>query len=229
MQSLLNKYYFSSHSLLDKLSNEEKKRLLDKAKKIIFKKKSVIYQEQSYPKGIYIMLKGAVKIYHTGYNGSVQIVYFYIKGDVFGYRPILSHQKQPVTAEALEETTVLFVPKLQFLQLLKSSPSFASLLLQELSNEFSAWTNLFSAFGNKGLMERTALALLILNERFNMHKLKNKNEVSISRLDLANYIGTSVEPLVRTLKKLKLNNCIKTNNRKIILLNSKKLHHLAEH
>lgn len=76
-----------------------------------------------------------------------------------------------------------------------------------LSHEFTVLTNRLNVFAQRGIKERLALALLILNEKFRTAENKDGiSEIKMNRTDLANYVGTSLENLGRTLTTFKEKN-----------------------
>ena len=225
----IGKYHFISGSILEGLPKHELNLLKERMARRELKRGTIIFREDSYPKGVYFLRKGKVKIYQVGAEGKEQIVYIYTKGETFGYRPILCNEKHPVSAKTLEDSVISFIPLDSFLKVLSKSTALSNKLLRNLSHEFSVWINRISAFAQKGLRERIALSLLILNEKY---KKKGKEHlpvgISISRDDFANYLGTSKEPLVRALRAFKDEKLIRTKGRKIIVLDTKKLEKIAE-
>lgn len=225
----IEKYHFISGSILEGLPKSELLLLKERMTRKELKKGAVIFREGGYPKGVYFLRRGKVKIYQTNSEGKEQIVYIYTKGETFGYRPILCNETHPVSAKTLEDCVVSFIPLDSFLKVLNKSSVLSNKLLRNLSHEFTVWINRISAFGQKGLRERIALSLLILNEKY---KKKGREhlpvEISLSRDDFANYLGTSKEPLVRALRSFKDEKLIRTKGRKIIILDTKRLEKIAE-
>ena len=158
----INKYHLKSHSLFDYLNKNEivKSRL----RRIEYKKGQVLFKENSYSKGVYVIKKGKIKIYQTNTEGKQSIVYIYKKGDYFGYRPLLGDEPHPVSAAAIDNTVVSFIPKQVFLDLLQHSPLLAQKLLISLSQEFSVRINKMTVFSQYSVKKRVALSLLILSK-----------------------------------------------------------------
>jgi CRP-like cAMP-binding protein len=183
----------------------------------------------SYPKGVYILRKGKIKIYQSNKFGNEQIVYIYKKGEVIGYRPIISDEFHPVSAAAIDDCIISFIPRNYFVSVLKESPILSNRLLMNLSHEFTVWTNKLSIFARQPVKERLALGLLILNEKYRHHGEKNSySSINLSRIDLANYIGAAEETLVRMLQDFKRKGFIRIEGRKIVILNKKELEIISE-
>lgn len=217
----IEKFYSASTRMFDSLPPDDRMKL---AKGKVDKKAKagkIIYREGSLPKGVYIITKGKVKIYQTNQDGRKQIMYIYTKGEMFGYRPILCNEVQPVTAAALEECAYDFIPKDYFMACLRQSYEMCHALLVTISREFSVWTNNISVFAQYPVKSRVALGLLVLREKY---KVKGKgNEVNLSRVDLASYVGTVKESVVRVLQEFKKKKIVETQGRKIKILKPEEL------
>lgn len=215
--SLAN-FNFNSGIRLDNLPEKDRTELMDQAKYLKLNKKTILYTEGEMPKGVYILQKGKVKISQLNPDGSIQILFIYTPGEIFGYRPILGNDKHPLTASALEECELLFIEKDHFLRVLRGSDQFLSLLMQNIGHEFKVLVNRINIFAQKGIKERLALFLLLLNEKYKMPgQVSEQAEITVNRNDLAGYTGTSVENLVRTLKVFRDNNYISTNGKSIYI------------
>ncbi len=225
----LEKYHFKTDSILDGLPTREFRLLKEDMQRLEVKKDKIIYKEGSYSKGAYILRKGKIKIYQTNKDGKEQIAYIYRKGEIMGYRPLLCEEAHPVSAAALEDCVISFIPKKFFLRALEVSPVLARRLLTNLSHEFTVWINKLSLFAQQPVRERVALSLLIINEKYKKDGKNNQAAaINLSREDIANYVGTTIETLVRILRYLKDEKIITTNGRKITILKPKELEKIAD-
>ena len=222
----MSKFHFRSSLDRSKLPLSVQRNLAESESQLYFKKNEVIYGEGSFPKGIYIIRKGMVKAVHLNHDGSTQIIYFYIPGEVFGYRPLLCQEANPVTAVALEPVVVDFIRAEDFLNILQNSKELSHQLLFNLSKEFSMWVNRINVFAQRSVRERLALALLILNEKFGGQNGEAAT-IYLTKTDLGNYIGTSIEVLVRTLKEFEKSGWVHTNGKEIKIKNRLKLYNEA--
>jgi CRP/FNR family transcriptional regulator len=73
----------------------------------------------------------------------------------------------------------------------------------------------------KSVRERLSSCLLQLQEIY------GEEPINLSREDFANFVGTATETLIRLLKEFKEDGLIETQTRKVIILNSDKLHQIA--
>ncbi|MBK8368747.1 MAG: cyclic nucleotide-binding domain-containing protein [Bacteroidetes bacterium] len=114
MEFNIEKYHLKSSSLFDSLSIAESQLIKEGIIRKEFLKGECLFKEHSFSKGVYIIKKGKVKIFQTNSDGKEGIVYIYKKGDYFGYRPLLAEEPHPVSAVAMDNVIVSFVPKNYF-------------------------------------------------------------------------------------------------------------------
>jgi CRP-like cAMP-binding protein len=224
----ISKFHFKSLSILKTLPAEEVKWLLSNSKTKKVRSGYELFREGSYPSKVFILKKGKVKIFQTTLNGDEQIAYIYEPGDIFGYRPLISNEKHPVTAKALEESTLIFISRSKFQELLESSVVFSHLLLKNLSSEFSVWINYITTFAQYSVKERLALSLLVLAEKYKRSKDAKKVEINLSRKDLASFAATSIETLARVLTKWKNEKIISIRKRNIIISDPERLARIVD-
>lgn len=213
----LENFHLKSSSFSDALSSSEKLLVQNKSTRLELKKRQILFKEGTLSKGIYIVRKGKIKIYKSNPNGSQSIVYIYRKGDYFGYRPLLAEMPQPITAMAMDNVVVTFIPRDVFVSLFNNSETLSKHIALTLSKEFAVWVNKMTVFTEYSVKERVALSLLILNQVY-QKKDEKRVTITIGRDDFASFVGTAKESLVRTLRLFKDENIISTNNTKIILL-----------
>ncbi|MBA3680381.1 MAG: Crp/Fnr family transcriptional regulator [Bacteroidetes bacterium] len=219
----LENYHLKSSSFSDALSSKELSYFKEKAERIEFKKKHILFKEGSFSKGVYIVRKGKIKIYKSNPNGAESIVYIYKKGDYFGYRPLLAEDPNPVSAAAIDNTVVSYLPKEAFLSLFNRSDTLAKKIVITLSQEFSVWINKMTVFTQFSVKERIALSLLILSKVY-QNNAEKKVIISINRDDFASFVGTAKESLVRNLRHFKDEKIISTQGTKIVVMKPDQLH-----
>lgn len=212
----LSRFFFVSDSIYKSFRKDEIDYLKKAIRQKTYSKSRIIFSEGSFPKGVFILDKGKVKIFQKTFEGAEQIMNIHVDEEIFGYRPVLCEQKYPVSAAAIEECKISFIPKKEFMFLLKKSPVLSNTLLRFLSYEFTVWVNTITNFAQRTVKERLLLNLLILSEKYRTKK-KWPIEITLSRADLAALVGTSNETLARMIKKLKDDKYIVTRGRKIII------------
>lgn len=224
MELNIDKYHLKSSSFFDFLNKEEAQLVKSKMLRKEYFKGEYLFKEKSFSKGLYVVRKGKVKIFQTNSEGKQSIVYIYKKGDYFGYRPLLADEPHPVSAMAMDNVVVSFIPKELFNSVILNSSHLSRKLLGVLSKEFSVWINKMTIFSQYGVKERVALSLLILNKVYQRDKENLKSvKIAIGRDDFAGFVGTAKETLVRMLRIFKDQNIITTKGTKITILKYKLL------
>jgi len=226
----INKWDFESESILMDLPQEHFEMLMANKTEQSYKKGEIIFKEGSYPVGIFYVTEGKVKKYKVDKDGREQIIYVANTGELIGYHAILSEDRYPDSAAALEESTIAFIPREDFLLTLQQSPIFNTKLLKTLSHEFLVLTNSLTLFAQKSVRERLALQLVVMREKYKVNFQPGMSvEINMSRDDLASLVGTGRENVVRVLTEFKEEGILETRGRKIIVHNVKKLISIANY
>jgi len=219
----ISKYFFTTDPVLESMPLHEAQLFKAQLKLKRVKKGKELFMEGAYPRDVYIVKRGRVKLYKHNSDGSETIIYIYSAGEMFGYRPLLCEEKHPASAMTMEDCGIYVVSSKQFLGFLKAGNSLSTILLRNLSHEFTVLVNRIGAFDQKTVKERLALSLLILREKYRKSGERSQVEISLSRADLAAYVGTSGETLARILTRFRQDGMIKMVARKIVIVNDRAL------
>lgn len=219
----IDQWDFRSESVLMDLPQEVYDRLMLHKTERVYEQHEILFREGAFPPGIFYIVKGKVKKYKANREGKEQIVNLAHTGQLVGYHAVLSEERYPDTAAALEESTIAFIPKEDFLDALDHSPLLTTRLLTTLSHEFAVLVNNLTMFAQKSVRERLALQLLIMREKF------RDDAINLNREDLANLVGTARENVIRALTAFKDEGIVETRGRKIIIRNVDKLMAIASY
>jgi CRP-like cAMP-binding protein len=107
------------------LSKEDITRLGEDKGNNFYKKGQVIFYEGNYPRGLYCIYKGKVKVSKLGDEGKEQIVRISGNTDTLGYRSLLCNEAYRATATALEDSYVCYLSKKRFFELWNRTIHFA--------------------------------------------------------------------------------------------------------
>lgn len=210
-----------SHSFFSQFTPDEVSGLNAHKSCHFYKKNQTIFVEGSFPRGVFCINHGKVKVYALGDEGKEQIVHIAKAGEVIGFRAMLSGEAYKLSATTLEDSNVCFVSKEDFLNMLDTNASLRNSLIQELSKELGERAIFITNLAQKTVRERLAYSLLILADVY------GEEPINLSREDLANFIGTATETLIRLLKEFKDEGLIDTQTRKIFIQNKEELLQLA--
>lgn len=226
----IDKWDFKTESILADLPAADLDLLLSRKSEDVYKKGQVIFREGAYPTGIFYIADGKVKKYKVDKEGRERIIYVANKGELIGYHAILAEDRYPDSAATLEESSITFIPREDFLATVEQSATLGKRLLKTLSHEFAVLSNNLSAFGQKSVRERLALHLVILREKYKVDYEPGMTvEINMSREDLAGVVGTARENVVRVLTEFKEEGILETRGRKIIIHNVNRLIAIADY
>ncbi|MFA6059141.1 MAG: Crp/Fnr family transcriptional regulator [Taibaiella sp.] len=220
----IDKWDFNSDSVFTNFPAKDYEEMTKHAREEKYKKGQTIFREGGFPTGIYYILEGKVKKYKVDNFEKEQIIYVANTGELIGYHAVLSTERYPDSATALEECIILFIPKEDFLRVLEQSPTLSTRLLKMLSHEFTVLANSITIFAQRPVRERLAIALIVLREKFKKGTPEGQPiAINISREDIASMAGTTRENVVRLLREFKDDKLIETQGRKIRVLDIKKM------
>mgnify|MGYP003770846507 FL=1 len=215
-----------SFLLFKKLTEEELNRLNFEKSCSTYKKGTIVYREGSRLTGFYCVTKGIVKIFKTGIDGKEQIIKFAKRGEIIAYRSLLSQELACTTAKVIEEAVLCHVPYQTLLYLIQNNWQFSHHMLQIVCRELREANDFITDIAQKSVRERLAEVLLLLRENFDLDR-QNTLQISLTREELANMVGTATESVIRLLSEFRADNLIELQGRKIKFLNIPGLRKIA--
>lgn len=224
-KSLACEFCQSHHRSLFGSLSEKELATVDTAKTCTkYKKGQVLFHEGTRPLGVFCVNRGRIKVYRLGIDGKEQIIKISAAGDLLGYKALISAQHYTLSAEALDDCVVCFVPKEDFLELLKPGGSFHNDILKAVCEENGVMASKMTEMAQRSVRQRAALSLLMLKDTYGIeHEQEGEIEINLTREDLANIVGTATESLIRLLNEFKKENLIETQGRKIRILDTEGL------
>jgi CRP-like cAMP-binding protein len=207
--------------LFEGLSAEELELLIGSGVTHIYRKSEIIFREGGIPMGIFYVRSGRVKKYKGTVKGGEQILYLCGEGELMGYHALLSEEYYPDSAATTEHSQITFIPKDNFLNVLRGSPALSNTLLKALAHEFSLFVNSITSLATKSVRERLATNLLQLDDKFRSSERSGPSEINLSRTDLANMVGTAKETLVRLLQDFQRAGLIEKTSKTIRIIDRK--------
>jgi CRP-like cAMP-binding protein len=220
----IDRWNFTTQSTLNVLSEEDYADLVAHQSELKYHKGDVIFREGAVPSGIFLIRNGKIKKYKVDSLSKEQIIYVAGPGELIGYHAVLSEERYPDSAAAIEDSAVSFIPQDDFMRVLHRSPAFNSRLLKALSHEFTVLVNSISVIAQRTAPERLAIALIVLREKYKEESANEKDIIlNVSRMDLANMAGIAQENVIRLLKEFKEEGIVETDGRKIWVRDIKQL------
>ncbi len=209
-------------SVFKTLSREEIEQLNYEKGCNIYKRGNYLFHEGAHMNGFYCVHKGIIKLFKTGTEGKEQIIRFAQKGDIIGYRSVLSGEQACTTARVIEDAIVCFIPASSLMRLMKNNAEFSMALMKRTCKELGEANKFILDIAQKTVRERLAEILLLLKDTFDLDE-DNILQISLTREELANLVGTATESVIRLLSEFKSDNLIALKGRKIKFVDEKRL------
>jgi CRP-like cAMP-binding protein len=213
-------------STFSDLSNDAKDELSRLKTCVSFRKGQVIIHEGARPQGVYCIHNGKVKLYTMGTEGKEQIIRFITNGELIGYRSLLSDEAISASATALEDTFACYIPKSSFFKVIEDNPKFSLKLLKMSCHELGEAGKMITSLAQKNVKERLAEILLILRATFGEDEEGYLN-ISLTREEIANMVGTATESVIRLISELKKEGYISSKGKRIAVADRSALQQIA--
>lgn len=198
---------------------------MDNYETTLLAKKTTLYSEGKRPKHLYYLKSGKIKTYRLHEDGKEYITNLYSPGDFIGYMPLLENTSYEDTAEALESSEAVVIPKDEFITLVYNDLSIAAKFIKLVAQNVEEKENRLLNLAYGSLRKRVAKALLDIHAKFNKQG-ERSSVIDIPREDIAQYVGTATESLIRTLSDFKSEKLIEIKDGKIYISNLDKLNNL---
>jgi CRP-like cAMP-binding protein len=225
-QSTTDEFDLNQFHLFKNLTEQEMTLLNNHATCSMYKKRSIIYKEGSRLTGFYCIKRGIIKQYKTGIDGREQIFCFLKKGDIIAYRSLLSQETACTTSQAMEDSELIHIPYQSLLYLIQNNWQFSYHMLQIVCKELRKANDYITDITQKTLRERLAEVLLLLKDNFDLDSSKTL-QISLTRKELANIVGTAPESIIRILSEFKQSRLVELQGSKIKFMNVPELTKIA--
>ncbi|HVY98724.1 MAG TPA: helix-turn-helix domain-containing protein [Dongiaceae bacterium] len=160
-------------------------------------KNASLFQEGEPSQHVYKVISGAIRTCRMLMDGRRQIADFFLPGDFFGLDWQATHG---FTAEALADTVVISYPRRQLEALAERTPAIQRLLMSMLCKGLAATQEHVVMLGRQTAHERLAWFLLRVKERSGGG---SEIDVPMSRMDIADYLGLTIETVSRGVSEFK--------------------------
>ncbi len=187
-----------------------------------FKKGQIMMHEGSRPNGVYCLHTGKAKLFRLGTEGKEQIIRLASDGDLIGYRSLLANEQLSASVQVLEDTHACFIPRSEMFEIIENDPKFSLEMMKMACHELGIASKLITNLAQKTVRERLAEVLLIIKATFGLDDEGNIN-VSLTREEIANMVGTATESVIRLLSEFKEDEYILLKGRKIKIIDEASL------
>src|SRR3990172_6634184 len=183
------------------------------------RKDEMLFAEGDACEGLYVVQAGAVKLFKMADTGREQVLVIERAGSTVGELPLFDGGTFPASAAALEDSTLLYLPKRAFLDLCRGNSEVAFAVIRTLAWRFRYMTSLVEELSLKEVSHRLArflrdraLRLGVRTRRGIEFPLEETNQ------EIAAAIGTVRDLVSRNLRRFVDRGIIRLERRKVIVL-----------
>lgn len=213
-------------SALKALNKDELLRVADCKTSYKIKKGDNLFEEGQVLNGIFCIKDGVCKISKLSDNGKNHIIKLITKGEILGERSLVNEEPLNLSATALEDMEVCFVPKSEILGFFKNNADFSMNVLKSVCENLKEADNDLVNMAQKTVKERLAQTLLYLKDKFGINEDKTL-KIQLSREELSGIIGTATESCIRLLSDFKKEGLIDLIGKKISIEDEKGLRRMV--
>ena len=205
---------------------------LDRLDDIIERKKPIqkgqeIFKAGEEMKCLYAIRSGTLKSYTITEQGDEQITAFHLAGDLVGFDGI-SSGTHPSFSQALETAMICEIPYDTLDDLSTTMPKLRQQILRLMSSEIVDDQNMILLLSKKNAEERLASFIHNLSVRYAARGFSPKEfRLSMTRGDIGNYLGLTVETISRLLGRFQKSGMIAVKGKYITVLDEVQLAELA--
>ncbi|WP_298553807.1 Crp/Fnr family transcriptional regulator [uncultured Algibacter sp.] len=191
----------------------------------IIKKGDILFEEGEKLNGVFCIRDGVSKLSKLSSNGKDQIVKLATKGEVIGQSSVIADEKVNLSATALNDMQVCFIPKEKIVNPLKANPKFTLEVLKTVVSDLKDSNDTIINLSQKNVKQRIAQTLIYLKNNYGEDN-EGYLSMSLSREDLSSVVGTATESCIRSVSAMKKEGYILISNKKTKILDVKKLERL---
>ncbi len=194
-----------------------------------FGKDDYVFFEGDPPSWLGVILEGRVKMIKHSENGKDVVLDLIAPGEMLGEVTAFGEGPRPATAQAMEPTVVASIHQDDYIRLLKQYPALALRAIEELERRLREAQETIKSMAVERVERRIARILLKLAATTGS---SNEDgiviELPLTRQDIAEMTGTTVETAIRTLSKFRKKGLIQTKRGRVIILEPHQLVRIAE-
>ncbi|CCG53114.1 Probable transcriptional regulatory protein, Crp/Fnr family [Flavobacterium indicum GPTSA100-9 = DSM 17447] len=214
-------------SSLKALNKEELLRMAECKSSYEVKKGDPLFEEGEMLNGIYCVKDGVAKMSKLSANGKDQIVKLVKKGELLGQRSLISEEAANLSAVAIEDMQVCFIPKAEVLKFFNENNQFSLNMMKSVCGDLREADDHMVDMAQKTVKQRLAHTLLHLEKDFGTNE-DGSLKIQLSREEIAGMIGTATESCIRLLSEFNKEGLIELSGKKIILVNKNMLQKMSE-
>jgi CRP/FNR family transcriptional regulator len=214
--------------LFKNLSDEELKELDPYLVEMGYKKKDDIFSEGDQPEWFYIVSKGKIKITKISHDGKEIILEIISPTDIFGGVAVIRGFPYPANAVAMEDSEVFKISRRNLMRLVDRFPNLMYCIALQLGDRMKSSYDSLKNIALERVEARIAALLLKLANKVGMETREGTLiDMRLTKQDVADMVGTTVETSIRTFSKFKKEGLVTDSDGKFIIKDKERLQELS--
>ncbi len=210
--------YLRKFKLFKDLQDTELKEIAPYIRIERYRKRDLIFAEGDPSNNFYMVTSGRVKITKVSQDGKELILEVIPEGEVFGAVAVLRGMPYPANAVAMEDTEVIRVSRAAFFRILDRFPQLMYLLALSLGERMQGAHESLKNIALERVEARIASLLLKLAQKVGRPSDEGiVIEMRLTKQDIAEMVGTTVETSIRTMSKFKKRGLIEETSGRIVI------------
>jgi CRP/FNR family transcriptional regulator len=194
-----------------------------------YQKDDYIFLEGEAPEALFIIKTGKVKVLRHSTDGKDVVLRVCGPGQMLGTVAVFDGGGYPGTAQVIETCSVLIIARNDCLTLVNRYPIFALTVITDLGTRLRSSAEQIRSLAVERVEQRIARVLLKLAETAGSDAAEGRViEMPLTRQDVADMTGTTVETAIRVMSKFRRNELIRTRRGKVVLVSVAALQEIAE-
>ncbi len=146
-----------------------------------------------------VVVSGQIKMVRYPEPGKEVIIGTFGPGEIFAIPPALDGKQFPATAVAMTESSLLLVPRNEFLSMMRASPEFSAMIMERMCGLLRDRTETVRILATASAEQRVASVLVRLAGEIADGQAK---KIAHRRQDIAEMAGLTIETTIRSIRKL---------------------------
>ncbi|MCX7671328.1 MAG: Crp/Fnr family transcriptional regulator [Anaerolineae bacterium] len=211
------------------LSERDWEKVIDLFSERQYKKDDYIFLEGEAPEALYVIRTGKVKVLRHSTDGKDVVLRVCGPGNLLGTVAVFDGGGYPGTAQVIEDCSVLAISRNDCLTLVNRYPVFALAVIADLGTRLRSSAEQIRSLAVERVEQRIARVLLKLAESAGSDSAEGRViEMPLTRQDVADMTGTTVETAIRVMSKFRRQELIKTRRGRVVLVDIPALQEIAE-
>jgi len=186
-------------------------------------KDQYVFFEGDPPLWVYVVIEGRIKLIKYSEDGKAVILHLSKPGEMFGGVAAFGRRPYPFTAQALIPSTLLKISGPDFHKIMEQHPEVSNQVVRELAARLIEAHETMKNLAVERVEQRIAHTVLKLATHKNVDSDRLFIDIPLTRRDIANMAGTTVETTIRVFSKWRKAGIVESQNGKVVVLDRERL------